>query len=232
MDLLLTDEEKILRHTAREFLDAECPTTLVREMETDPKGYPPALWRKTAELGWQRMALPEKYGGQDLPLGYLGLILEEAGRALAPLPLHSTAVAALTIAGDGTEAQREAMLPGVARGETVLTWAFTEEDPRFFSEMTRTEAVASGDDFVINGTKLFVDNFVAADHCLVACRTAPAVPGRAGLSLFLVDTKSPGLSHVPLVTLAKAPGSSTTASGTTSTAWNVAASSWPVPRPI
>ena len=203
MDLLLTEEEKMLRHTAREFLEAECSTTLVREMETDDIGYPPALWRKTAELGWQGMALPEKYGGQDLPLAYLGLIVEEAGRALAPLPLHSTVVAALAIAKDGTEKQREAVLPAVAKGETVLTWAFTEEDPRFFSETTRTQAVADGDHVVINGTKLFVDNFVAADQCLVACRTAPASRGNAGLSLFLVDTKSPGLSHIPLVTLAK-----------------------------
>ena len=193
----------MLRHTAREFLDAECPTSLVREMETDPKGYPPALWRKTAELGWQGMALPEKYGGQNLPLVYLGLILQEAGRALVPLPLHSTVVAALTIARDGTDTQREKVLPAVAQGDTVLTWAFTEEDPRFLSATIRTEAVADGDHFVISGRKLFVDNFVAADWCVVACRTAPAFEGAAGLSLFLVDTKSPGLSQIPLVTLAK-----------------------------
>ena len=203
MDVLLTEEEKMVRDSAREFFEAECSTTLVREMETDPKGYPPALWRKAAELGWQGMALPEKYGGQDLPLVYLGLIFEEAGRAVAPLPLHSTVVAALTIARDGTEAQREAILPAVVRGDVVLTWAFTERDPRFLPETIHTQAVASGDHFVINGTKLFVDNFVAADQCLVACRTAPGSKGNAGLSLFLVDTKSPGLSHAPLVTLAK-----------------------------
>ena len=203
MDVLLTEEEKMVRDSAREFFEAECSTTLVREMETDPKGYPPALWRKAAELGWQGMALPEKYGGQDLPLVYLGLIFEEAGRAVAPLPLHSTVVAALTIARDGTEAQREAILPAVVRGDLVLTWAFTERDPRFLPETIQTQAVASGDHFVINGTKLFVDNFVAADQCLVACRTAPGSKGNAGLSLFLVDTKSPGLSHAPLVTLAK-----------------------------
>lgn len=203
MDVLLTEEEKMVRDSAREFFEAECSTTLVREMETDPKGYPPALWRKAAELGWQGMALPEKYGGQDLPLVYLGLIFEEAGRAVAPLPLHSTVVAALTIARDGTEAQREAILPAVVRGDAVLTWAFTERDPRFLAETIHTQAAASGDHFVINGTKLFVDNFVAADQCLVACRTAPGSKGNAGLSLFLVDTKSPGLSHVPLVTLAK-----------------------------
>ena len=203
MDVLLTEEEKMVRDSAREFFEAECSTTMVREMETDPKGYPPALWRKAAELGWQGMALPEKYGGQDLPLLYLGLIFEEVGRAVAPLPLHSTVVAALTIARDGTDAQREAILPAVVRGDAVLTWAFTERDPRFLPETIHMQAVASGDHFVINGTKLFVDNFVAADQCVVACRTAPGSKGNAGLSLFLVDTKSPGLSHAPLVTLAK-----------------------------
>jgi len=203
MDVLLTEEEKMVRDSAREFFEAECSTTLVREMETDPKGYPPALWRKAAELGWQGMALPEKYGGQDLPLVYLGLIFAEVGRAVAPLPLHSTVVAALTIAKDGTEAQREAILPAVVRGDAVLTWAFTEQDPRFLPDAVHMQAVASGDHFVLNGTKLFVDNFVAADQCLVTCRTAPGSKGDAGLSLFLVDTKSAGLSHTPLVTLAK-----------------------------
>ena len=203
MDVLLTEEEKMVRDSAREFFEAECATTMVREMETDPKGYPPALWRKAAELGWQGMALPEKYGGQDLPLVYLGLIFAEVGRAVAPLPLHSTVVAALTIAKDGTEAQREAILPAVVRGDTVLTWAFTEQDPRFLPDAVHMQAVASGDHFVLNGTKLFVDNFVAADQCLVTCRTAPGSKGDAGLSLFLVDAKSAGLSHTPLVTLAK-----------------------------
>jgi len=203
MDVLLTEEEKMVRDSAREFFEAECSTTLVREMETDPKGYPPALWRKAAELGWQGMALPEKYGGQDLPLVYLGLIFAEVGRAVAPLPLHSTVVAALTIAKDGTEAQREAILPAVVRGDAVLTWAFTEQDPRFLPDAVHMQAVASGDHFVLNGTKLFVDNFVAADQCLVTCRTAPGSKGDAGLSLFLVDAKSAGLSHTPLVTLAK-----------------------------
>lgn len=203
MNLRLTDEEKMLRHTAREFLEAECPTSLVRAMETDPLGYPPALWRKTAELGWHGMALPEKYGGQDLPLVYLGLIMQEVGRAVAPLPLHGTVVAALAIANDGTPAQREAILPGVVRGDTVLTWAFSEQDPRFRPDTVQTRAAVDGDQLVINGTKLFVDHFVAADHCLVACRTAAGSTGDAGLSLVLVDTKAPGISVTPLVTLAK-----------------------------
>jgi alkylation response protein AidB-like acyl-CoA dehydrogenase len=203
MDVLLTEEETMVRASAREFLEGECPTSLVRKMETDPLGYPAELWRKAAELGWQGMCVPEKYGGQDLPLVYLGLILQELGRALAPLPLHSTAVAALTIAKDGTEAQREAILPGVVRGESILTWAFTERDPHFLPETVQMQAVADGAHYVLDGAKLFVDNFVAADHSVVACRTAAASKASTGLSLFLVDTKSAGISHRALVTLAK-----------------------------
>jgi len=125
------------------------------------------------------------------------------GRALAPLPLHSTVVAALTIASDANEELRSAILPGVAAGDTVLTWAFHEQNPLLVPEAVQCRAVAEGDGFVINGSKMFVDNYVAADHCLVVCRTAPASAANAGLSLFLVDTKSAGLSPVPLVTLAK-----------------------------
>ncbi|HVC61259.1 MAG TPA: acyl-CoA dehydrogenase family protein [Acetobacteraceae bacterium] len=203
MDTTLSEEEVMVRETARKFLEAECPTKLVREMEKDPKGYPPALWKQAAELGWQGLALPEKYGGSDMPLTYLGLVLEEVGRALAPLPLHSTVVAALAIARDANEELRSAVLPAVVAGDAVLTWAFHEQNPLLLPEAVQCRAVADGNDFVINGTKLFVDNYVAADHCLVVCRTAPASAANAGLSLFVVDTGSAGLSQVPLVTLAK-----------------------------
>jgi alkylation response protein AidB-like acyl-CoA dehydrogenase len=193
----------MLQNTAREFLEEECPTRLVRDMEADEKGYSPELWKKIADLGWLGMSIPEKYGGQDLPLVYLGLILEEAGRALAPVPLHSTMTAALTIAADGTEEQRQEILPAVAEGNMILTWAFNEADPRLRPEAVQTQAVAEGNDFVINGTKLFVDNAHVADRCLVVCRTAPASAENAGLSLFLVDPKSAGISFTTLTTLAK-----------------------------
>jgi alkylation response protein AidB-like acyl-CoA dehydrogenase len=203
MDTTLSEEEVMIRETARKFLEAECPTRLVRAMEKDPQGYPPALWKQAAELGWQGLALPEKYGGSDMPLTYLGLVLEEVGRALAPLPLLSTTVAALTVAREAKEAVRSAVLPAVAAGDAVLTWAFHEQNPLLVPEAVQCQAVADGTDFVINGSKLFVDNYVAADHCLVVCRTAPASAASAGLSLFLVDTASAGLSQVPLITLAK-----------------------------
>jgi len=203
MDTTLTEEEGMIREIARRFLEAECPPKLVRAMEKDPLGYPPALWKQAAELGWQGMSLPEQYGGSALPLVYLGLVMEEVGRALAPLPLLCTVVTARAIASAGPGVMRTAILPGVAAGDTVLTWAFSERDPRLLAETVKMGAVADGDSYVLNGAKMFVENFVVADHCLVACRTAPASAGNAGLTLFLVDTKSAGLSQVPLVTLAK-----------------------------
>ena len=86
MDTLPNDEERLVAESAREFLDGECPTSLVREMETDALGYPPALWQKAAELGWQGMCLPENVGGSNMPLVYLGLVLREAGRAMPIWP--------------------------------------------------------------------------------------------------------------------------------------------------
>ncbi|HSZ88497.1 MAG TPA: acyl-CoA dehydrogenase family protein [Acetobacteraceae bacterium] len=203
MDTTLSEEEVMIRETARKFLEAHCPTKLVREMEKDAKGYPPALWKQAADLGWQGLALPEQYGGSAMPLTYMGLVLEEVGRALAPLPLHSTVVAALAVARDGSEEVCSAILPGVAAGDAVLTWAFHEQNPQLVPEAVQCQAVADGNDFVINGRKMFVDNYVVADHCLVVCRTAPASAANAGLTLFLVDTKSAGLAQVPLVSLAK-----------------------------
>jgi alkylation response protein AidB-like acyl-CoA dehydrogenase len=203
MDILPSEEEQMVKNAAREFLEAECPPSLAREMEKDELGYPPDLWNQLAELGWFGISLPEEYGGQGLPLTYLGIILEEVGRAIAPVPFHSTIVPALTIAREGTEEQRQELLPRVSRGDLIMTWAFQEQDPRLLPEAVNTEAVPDGDQFVISGVKMFVDNFNAAEKCLVACRTSPASAEGKGISLFLVDTSSPGISQTPLTTLAK-----------------------------
>lgn len=203
MDVLPNEQEQMVKNLAREFLEAECPPRLARAMEKDDLGYPPELWRKMADLGWLGISLPEEYGGQGLPLTYLGIILEEMGRAIAPAPLHSTAVAALTLARQGTAEQRRQLLPAVSRGDLVLTWAFSEADPRYRPETVQATATPDGADFVLSGGKNFVDNFNAAAQCLVVCRTAPATAENAGLSLLLVDSASPGVSHTPLTTLAK-----------------------------
>ena len=203
MDILPSEEEQMMKNVAREFLEAEISTAMVREMELDELGYPPALWKKMADLGWLGLALPEGYGGQGLPLTYMGLILVEAGRVLAPVPLRSTTVAALTIASDGTEQQKQDILPAVSNGDMVLTWAAAERDPRLIPETMTLEATADGDGWVLNGTKMFVDNFIVAQRCLVAARTSPASDANQGISLFLVDPNGTGVSQAALLTLAK-----------------------------
>ena len=203
MDILPSEEEQMLKNVAREFLEAEVSTSLVREMELDGLGYPPALWKQMADLGWLGMSLPEQYGGQGLPLVYLGLIMEEIGRVMAPVPLHSTMVAAITVDSDGTDQQKQDILPAVADGKMVLTWAVHERDARLIPEAMNLEAKADGDGWILNGTKMFVDNFVVAQRCLVACRTSPASDANQGISLFLVDPNGTGVNQTALVTLAK-----------------------------
>ena len=205
MDVLLSEEEQMVKNLAREFLEGECPPSLARAMEQDDLGYPPDLWKQMADLGWFGMSLPEAYGGQGLPLTYLGIVLEEVGRAIAPVPFHSTMVAALAINANGSEQQRRELLPGVATGSTILTWAFNERDPRFLPHTIQARAIADGDDFILSGTKLFVDNFNSAAKCLVVCRTGAYSEEnpKDGISLLLVDTNAQGVSHVPLTTLAK-----------------------------
>ena len=144
MDILPSEEEQMLKNLAREFLEAECPPSLAREMEIDDLGYPPALWKQMAGLGWMGLALPETHGGQGLPLTYMGLIMEELGRAIAPVPMHSTVVTALTIADHGTEQQKQDILPRVGSGDLILTWALTERDPRYLPETIHATATADG----------------------------------------------------------------------------------------
>ena len=203
MDILPSEEEQLLKNAARDFLEAEISTGMVREMELDENGYPPALWRQMAELGWLGLAVPEEYGGQGLSLTYLGMVMEELGRVLAPVPMHSTMVAALTVAEAGTEDQKRELLPAVCSGDMVMTWAVIERDPRLIPSAIVEQARADGDGWVVNGTKMFVDNFNVARRCLVAVRTAPASVENEGISLFLIDPNGSGVSQTALVTIAK-----------------------------
>ena len=203
MDVLPSEEEQLLKNAARELLQAEVPTVLVREMELDENGYPPALWRQMADLGWLGMAIPEEFGGQGLPLTYLGMVSEELGRVLAPVPFHSTMTAALTIAEAGTEDQKRELLPAVCSGDMVMTWAVIERDPRLIPSAVARQAQQDGDGWILSGDKMFVDNFNVSRRCLVAVRTAATTDDTEGISLFAIDPNAAGVSHTPLVTIAK-----------------------------
>ena len=92
MDLRLSEEQEILRKSARDFLTEKCPKTLVRELEKDEKGYSPELWQEIADLGWLGLIFPEKYGGGGMSFLDLAILLEEMGRACFPGPFFSTVI--------------------------------------------------------------------------------------------------------------------------------------------
>jgi alkylation response protein AidB-like acyl-CoA dehydrogenase len=194
MDFALSEQQEMLKNAASEFLAKECTKKLVREMEKDEKGYSPELWKKMADLGWMGLVYPEKYGGSELSFIDLTVLLEQMGRAIAPGPFLSTVVSCGTaILKYGTEAQRKEFLPPIARGEMIMALALTEASASYDASGIKVKAVAEGSNFVINGTKLFVTDAHVAGCFLVAARTKSGRDKQDGITLFLVDARSPGV---------------------------------------
>jgi alkylation response protein AidB-like acyl-CoA dehydrogenase len=194
MNLDLTEEQEMLRTSARDFLTKECPKTMVRKLEEDEKGYSPELWRKMAELGWMGLVLPEQYNGMGMGFMDLVILLQEMGRNILPGPFFSTVVlGSLPILNAGTEEQKKEFLPRIAAGDMILTLAFIEPSARYDAAGVQTKAAAQGDSFIINGTKLFAENAHIADCIICVTRTKKGTTPEDGITLFLVDAKSPGI---------------------------------------
>lgn len=203
MDLAFSEEQEMLCKSARDFLANKCPKTLVREMEEDEQGYPPELWKEMAELGWLGLPFPEKYEGGGFSFLDLIVLLEEMGRACLPGPFLSTVVlGGLPILEWGREEQKQYFLPEICKGEAILTLALTEPSARYDAASIRTSATPEGDDYLISGTKLFVPDAHIADWIICVTRTAETANPEEGITLFLVDAKSPGISTFVLRTIA------------------------------
>jgi len=204
MDLGFSEEQEMLRKTARDFLETECPTSLVKEMAEDEQGYTSGLWGKMAELGWMGLALPEEYDGMGMSFLDLAVLLEEMGRACLPGPFFSTVVlGGLCILEAGNEEQKKELLPKIAAGEAILTMALTEPSASYDPASITVKAVPDKDDYVISGTKLFVENAHIADYLICVARTKDgAGKDEDGITLFLVDGKSPGIATILLKTIA------------------------------
>jgi len=201
MDFDLGEEQVMLKTSARDFLEKECPKKLVRDMMEDEKGYSPELWQKMAGLGWHGLAFPEEYGGVGSSFLDLVVLLEEMGRALVPGPFVSTVVhAGRMILSAGNEQQKQRFLPAIANGESIMTLAFLEASGAVEASGITVTANPSGKDFVINGTKLFVPDAHISDHLICVARTKDGT-SEDGISLFLVDTGSEGLQVEVLGTM-------------------------------
>lgn len=197
MTMVLSEEQTLLKDTAREYIQAQCPVDAfrkIRDDETAP-GYSPAQWRTMAELGWPGILLPEDCGGMDF--GYVGLggIMEEAGRTLLASPLFATVIlGAQCVHKGGNTAQRERILPAVVNGECTLALAL-DEGAHHAPLQTAMSARADGEQFVLQGTKTFVLDGAIADQLVVVARTAGTPGEEHGLTLFLVDATTAGIAR-------------------------------------
>ena len=204
MDLGLSEEQEMLRESAREFLRKECPKQLVRQLDESDEGYSSQLWRKMAGLGWLGLAFPEEYGGSGRGFLDLSILLEEMGYNIVPGPFFSTVVlGGLTILAAGTEEQKIEFLTKIASGEVIISFALTEPTASYDAGSIETKATTRNAEYVIKGTKLFVLNANVADHILCVARTRKAKNPEDGITLLLVDAHNPGLECTLLKTLAR-----------------------------
>ena len=204
MDLGLSEEQEMLKTSARDFLARECSKELVKELDESDTGYSPEMWQKMAELGWMGSVFPEEYGGSGGTFLDLVVLLEEMGYNILPGPFFSTVVlGGLPILSAGSEEQKKEILPRIANGEAILTMALTELSASYEASAIAVKASPRGDEYIINGTKLFVPDANVADYLLCAAKTKETANPEEGITIFVVDAKSPGIKCTLLKTLAR-----------------------------
>jgi alkylation response protein AidB-like acyl-CoA dehydrogenase len=202
MDFTLSEEQEMLRKSARKVLADRCPKSCVRQMQTDEKGYNPALWQEMADLGWLGLAIPDLYGGSGMEFIDLCVLLEEMGRACLPGPFFAAVVlGALTILENGNAAQKAAYLPGIAAGKIIMTMALNEADGLYEPGSIAATAFMEKNDFIINGVKLFVPNANTADYILCVARTTNESDIKQGITVFIVPASDRGVKCTLLKTI-------------------------------
>lgn len=180
MDLTLTEDQELIRATARGFLESRSASAGARAMADEPAGYSAALWKEMAGLGWTGLALPEAHGGAGADFLELCLVVEEMGRFPIPSPLVSTVVCCgLPLARFGTGAQQERWLGEIVRGRVM-----SAVPGRWDGTGGEIGAVERDDGFVLDGTAQFVPYAHVAEDLLVVPDAGPAL---------LVDAASPGI---------------------------------------
>jgi alkylation response protein AidB-like acyl-CoA dehydrogenase len=204
MHLDLSDEQKALQKELREYF-AQLVTPEKR-VEQDAEEEMGAAWRATVRQmgkdGWLGIGWPKEFGGQGRgPIDQL-IFYEEANRAGAPVPLVTINTVGPTIAQYGTPKQKELFLPKILAGEIHFAIGYSEPEAGTDLASLRTRAVRVGDEYIVNGQKVFTTGGHIADYVWLACRTDPDAPKHRGISILIVDTKDPGFSTTPIHTVA------------------------------
>jgi alkylation response protein AidB-like acyl-CoA dehydrogenase len=203
MAFVLTEEQQMLRDSARAFADEKLPVSQLRALRQtgSEEGYDKAAWKEMVELGFAGVIVPEEFGGSAFGYVGLGQVLEAQGRTIASTPLLSTALAgasALTIAGN--EKQKAAYLPKIASGE-LLTALAVDEGPHHDPSRITLAAKKSAGGYTLSGEKRYVVDGAAASLLIVAARTASQSGDTNGITLFLVPSNAKGVTRTALKTL-------------------------------
>ena len=197
MNFTFTEEQEELRRQVRRFLEEKSPISEVRRlMETDD-GYDKSVWDQMAgQLGLTALIIPEEYGGAGFGYVELTVVLEEMGAALLCAPFYSTvalATNALLLSGD--EQAKKDLLPGIASGETIATFAYVEDSGRWDIDGVELVASNGSNGWTLNGSKMFVVDGNTASSIIVAAKTPK------GVSLFAVNGDADGLTRTRLTTM-------------------------------
>lgn len=196
MALVLNEEQRILKDSARDFLTENAPVEALRKLRDshDELGYSAEIWQQMVDLGWTAVSIPEAFGGLEFGFMGLGAIFQESGHTLTASPLFSTVVlGASLIELQGTQTQCESLLPQVAEGSLTLALALEEKNHHAPSNIA-TSCTKTAEGFVLNGQKTFVLDGHSADKLIVIARTSGDRQDQTGLSALLVDPKASGVS--------------------------------------
>lgn len=197
MDFGFSQEQKMLRDTVRDFVRRECPREYVRSIDESDEFPSDEIFHKMGRLGWFGLPFAEKYGGTaGDPIDILIVVEELAHGSMVVASGYGRVllVCGLGIYRAGTEEQKQYYIPRLARGELKLAVALTEAESGSDAAALKTTAIPDGDDYVINGTKMFVTQARQADYVLVSTRTDRDAPKHKGITTFIVDPHGPGVT--------------------------------------
>jgi len=207
MDFRFTPEEQAFRQEVREFLRQEVPPdwegVFLEETEKEWK-QGRAFVKKLSQKGWVAPAWPKEYGGMEASPALQLVYNEEMGYHRAPIGSVIQAVGYIgpAILFFGTEEQKNQHLPPITAGDVVWTQGFSEPEAGSDLASLKTRAVKDGDDWVINGDKIWTSNAHRSEWCILLVRTDPAAPKHKGISFFLVDMETPGITVQPIINMA------------------------------
>ena len=206
MQIAYTEEQEALRLELRAYFAELMTPEVLEESTAGETGGPACLEavRKMGRDGWLGLGWPDEFGGQGRGDVDQFIFIDEAWRASAPIPFLSINTVGRTIMEFGTEAQKAYFLPKILAGELHFSIGYTEPSAGTDLASLRTTAVKDGDEWVINGQKIYTSLASYADYIWLAARTDPDVPKHAGITIFAVPTTDPGFSYTKIETMVNA----------------------------